>query len=150
MARNSSGSKNQPHYSSSGAPDDAADLTEVADYAAAVGNRKAGTNADRLALSGADKAVKTVLPIIDDFRFGSAYSPRTGRTEPTLTVGKRISDRLRANVVTGLTDNRDVRSNVEWRLNSNTSILGNYDNLSDVASRGLGNIGADFRVRLEF
>lgn len=55
MARNSSGSKNQPHYATSGAPDDAADLTEVSDYAAANGNRKVGLNADRLALSGADR-----------------------------------------------------------------------------------------------
>jgi hypothetical protein len=30
------------------------------------------------------------------------------------------------------------------------SVLGSYDNLSDVASRGLGNLGADLRVRLEF
>lgn len=102
------------------------------------------------ALAGADRAVKTVIPIIDDFRFGSAYSPRTGRTEPTVTVGKRVSERVRANVVTGLSENRDVRSNLEWRISPNTSILGNYDNLSDVASRGLGNLGADFRVRLEF
>lgn len=102
------------------------------------------------ALSGADTAVKTAIPIIDDFRFGSAYSTRTGRTEPTVTVGKRISDRLRANVITGLSENRDVRSNVEWRLSPQTSVLGNYDNLNDVTSQGLGNLGADFRVRLEF
>jgi translocation and assembly module TamB len=102
------------------------------------------------ALSGADRAVKTVIPIIDDFRFGTAYSTRTGRTEPTVTVGKRISDRLRANVSTGLSENRDVRSNIEWRLTPTTSILGNYDNLNDVTSQGLGNLGADFRIRLEF
>jgi translocation and assembly module TamB len=91
-----------------------------------------------------------VIPILDDFRLGSAYSPRTGRTEPTVTVGKRISDQLRANVITGLSENRDVRSNIEWRIMPGMSVLGNYDNLSDVASRGLGNLGADFRVRLEF
>ena len=32
------------------------------------------------------------MNVIDDFRFGSAYSARTGRTEPTVTVGKRISE----------------------------------------------------------
>jgi hypothetical protein len=32
-------------------------------------------------LTGADKAVKTVVPIIDEFRFGTGYSSRTGRTE---------------------------------------------------------------------
>lgn len=54
MARDSSGTKNQPHYSGTGAPSDAADLTEVADYAAAVGNRKSGTASQRSGLSGAD------------------------------------------------------------------------------------------------
>ncbi len=102
------------------------------------------------ALSGADNAVKTAIPIIDDFRFGSAYSTRTGRTEPTVTVGKRLTSRLRANVITGLSENRDVRSNLEWRLSPQTSVLGNYDNLNDVTSQGLGNLGTDFRVRLEF
>ena len=102
------------------------------------------------ALSGADSAVKQAIPIIDDFRFGSAYSVRTGRTEPTVTVGKRLSDRVRASVITGLAENRDVRSNVEWRLSPQTSVIGNYDNLNDVTSQGLGNLGVDYRIRLEF
>ena len=33
-------------------------------------------------LSGADRAVTDAVPLIDEFRFGSAYSSRTGRTEP--------------------------------------------------------------------
>ena len=33
--------------------------------------------------------------MIDEFRFGSAYSSRTGRTEPTVTIGKRLNDRVR-------------------------------------------------------
>ena len=44
------------------------------------------------AASGADRAVKQALPIIDDFRFGSAYSTVTGKTEPQLTVGKRLTN----------------------------------------------------------
>ena len=42
--------------------------------------------------------------MIDDFRFGSAYSPRTGRTEPQVTLGRRLTDNVRANVSTGLTE----------------------------------------------
>src|SRR5207237_6059799 len=42
------------------------------------------------ALTGADKAVKTIVPLIDEFRFGTGYSSKTGRTEPTVTLGKRI------------------------------------------------------------
>jgi hypothetical protein len=54
MARDSSGSQNQPHYSSSGVSSQAADLTEVSDFAAANGNRKKGTASQRAALTGAD------------------------------------------------------------------------------------------------
>jgi len=101
-------------------------------------------------LTGADKAVKTMVPIIDEFRFGSGYSSRTGRPEPTVTVGKRITDGVRANVTTGLTENREVRSSVEWRLNQRMSVQGSYDNANDASSSQLGNLGADLRWRLEF
>jgi translocation and assembly module TamB len=101
-------------------------------------------------LTGADRAVKTVVPLIDEFRFGTGYSSRTGRTEPTVTLGKRITDGVRANVTTGLTENREVRSSVEWRLNRRMSVQGSYDNVNDVSSSVLGNIGADLRWRLEF
>jgi hypothetical protein len=43
MAADSHGDKNEPQYAGSGVPQDAADLTEVAAYAAKVGNRKVGT-----------------------------------------------------------------------------------------------------------
>lgn len=52
MARDSSGPKNVPQYAGTGAPADAADLTEVAAYAAAVGNRKSGTTIQMNALLG--------------------------------------------------------------------------------------------------
>jgi translocation and assembly module TamB len=102
------------------------------------------------ALTGADKAVKTIVPLIDEFRFGSSYSSKTGRTEPTVTVGKRITDKIRATVTTGVTENREVRTNVEWRLNRGVSVQGSYDNVNDVSSSPVGNIGADLRFRLEF
>jgi translocation and assembly module TamB len=101
-------------------------------------------------LTGADKAVKTIVPIIDEFRFGSGYSSRTGRSEPTVTLGKRLTDGVRANVTTGLTENREVRSSVEWKLNQRMSVQGSYDNANDAGSSLLGNLGADLRWRLEF
>ena len=70
------------------------------------------------AASGADRAVKQALPIIDDFRFGSAYSTVTGKTEPQLTVGKRLTNDLRASVTAGSSEDRELRSNIEWRLNN--------------------------------
>jgi translocation and assembly module TamB len=101
-------------------------------------------------LTGADSAVKKAVPVIDDFGFGNAYSSRTGRTEPTVTVGKRVTDKVRANVTSGLSENREIRSNVELRLTPRVSVQGSYDNVNDVSSSVLGNLGADVRWRLEF
>jgi translocation and assembly module TamB len=101
-------------------------------------------------LSGADRAVTDAVPVIDEFRFGSAYSSRTGRTEPTVTIGKRLTERVRANVTTGLAESREVRSNLQWRLNNRVSIESSYDNVNDISSSALGNLGADVRWRLEF
>lgn len=101
-------------------------------------------------MSGADRAVKTAIPVIDDFRFGSAYSPRTGRTEPQVTLGRRLTDNVRANVSTGLTEDRQLRSNVEWRLSQPLSVQTSYDNISTVSSGSIGNFGLDFRWRIEF
>ena len=101
-------------------------------------------------LTGADSAVKKAVPVIDDFRFGSAYSSRTGRSEATVTVGKRVTDQVRANVTSGLLENREIRSNLEWKLTPRVSVQGSYDNVNDVSSSSLGNVGADVRWRLEF
>jgi translocation and assembly module TamB len=102
------------------------------------------------AASGADRALKQALPIIDDFRFGSAYSTVTGKTEPQLTVGKRLTNDIRASVTAGLSEDRELRSNIEWRLNNRLSVQGSYDNINDVSSSALGNLGVDLRWRLEF
>ena len=47
-------------------------------------------------------------------------------------------------------DDAEVRSNIEWRLNRNLSLQGSYDNLNDVSSSPVGNVGVDLRWRLEF
>ena len=99
---------------------------------------------------GIEHALRSTVPVIDEFQISSQYSSRTGRTEPTATVGKRITDDVRASVTTGLTDNREVRSNVVWRLGNGVSVEGSYDNVNNVSSSGLGNLGADLRWRLEF
>ena len=102
------------------------------------------------AASGADRALKQALPVIDDFRFGSAYSTVTGKTEPQLTIGKRLTNNVRASVTAGLSEDRELRSNIEWRLNNRLSVQGSYDNINDVSSSSLGNLGVDLRWRLEF
>jgi translocation and assembly module TamB len=102
-------------------------------------------------VSGADRALKKAIPIIDDFRFGSAYDPKTGGTEPQVTIGKRLTENVRASVSSGLTNDQDreVRAILEWRLNQRLSVQSSYDNINDVSST-VGNVGVDLRWRLEF
>lgn len=52
--QDSYGTQNQPQYADTGAPADAADLSQVANYAAKVGNRKVGLASARTGLTGAD------------------------------------------------------------------------------------------------
>lgn len=102
------------------------------------------------ALTGADQAVTDAIPVIDEFRFGSAYSPRTAQTETTITIGKQLSERIRAFVTSGVGESRDVRSNIQVKINRKISIEGSYDNVNDLSSSSLGNLGADVRWRLDF
>jgi translocation and assembly module TamB len=102
------------------------------------------------AVTGLNQAVQRTLPLFDEVHVGSQYSSRSGRPEPTVSVGKRITDNVRANVTTGLSETREVRSNIEWKLKRGVSVTGSYDNVNDVSSSALGNIGADLRWRLEF
>ncbi len=102
-------------------------------------------------ITNASTAVKNAVPIIDDFKFGSAYSPKTGRSEPTVQVGKRITKNVSANVATTLSDERELYANIMWKLGKNFSVLGSYDNVNnDVTSSAVGNLGVDLRWRVEF
>jgi translocation and assembly module TamB len=101
-------------------------------------------------VSGADRAVKAAFPVIDDFRFGSAYSPQTGRTEPQVIVGKHLTDNVRATVATSVGEDEELRANVEWRLNKRLGVQASYDNINDVSSSVIGNVGVDLRWHLEF
>lgn len=100
-------------------------------------------------LSGAESAVTETVPV-DEFRFGSAYSSRSGRTEPTVTIGKRLSRRMRASVTTSLSDSTEVHSNVEYRATDSLSVEGSYANAGNAASAAGGNLGGDVRWRVEF
>lgn len=100
------------------------------------------------ALTGADKAIQAIVPIIDYFHFGSSYSSTTGRSEPNATVGKRITEDLSASVTKTLTEG-EVRATLEWRLTKGLSVQASYGNTSAVNST-IGNLGADLRWHLEF
>jgi hypothetical protein len=89
MARDSSGTKNQPQYLGTGAPATAADQNEIANYAADVGNRKVKTAAERAALSGAD--------VWDGLE---VFESDTGRAYLRISGGwKRTADKLSLCVV---------------------------------------------------
>ncbi|MBX3186069.1 MAG: translocation/assembly module TamB domain-containing protein [Labilithrix sp.] len=101
-------------------------------------------------VSGVDRAVKQAIPVIDDFRPGTAYSPRTGRVEPNITVGRRLGENLRARLTSGLAEDPQLRSTIEWRLGRAFSVEPSYDRINTVSSSNVGNFGVDFRWRLEF
>jgi hypothetical protein len=54
VASESTGAKNQPYFSATGAPEIDVDPGVVSDYAAKVGNRRVGTTAERNAATGKD------------------------------------------------------------------------------------------------
>jgi translocation and assembly module TamB len=101
-------------------------------------------------VAGVDREVKRALPVIDDFAVTSAFSVRTNRTEPYVVVGKRLSDRVRATATTGLTTDSNFKTNLEWRLNDQTSVEAGYDNVQTTTASQFGNVGVDLRWRLEF
>lgn len=101
-------------------------------------------------VSGVDRAVKQAIPVIDDFRPGTAYSPRSGRVEPNITVGRRLGENVRARLTSGLAEDPQLRSTIEWRLGRSFTIEPSYDRINTVSSSNIGNFGLDFRWRLEF
>lgn len=101
-------------------------------------------------VTGVDREVRRALPVIDDFRLTSAYSVRTGRTEPQVSIGKRIADRVRLSATTGLSESREFRAQVEAQLSETTSVQAGYDNYNLTSASSFGNVGVDLRFRLEF
>jgi len=101
--------------------------------------------------AGVDDTLKQAIPVIDDIRFGTAYSLRTGRTEPQVTFGKKITEDIRASVTTNIGERREIQANIEWKLSQikkGTSVQLAYDNVNDISTSG--NIGIDIRWRLDF
>jgi translocation and assembly module TamB len=100
-------------------------------------------------VTGADRVVRKVIPI-DDFRFGSFYSPATGKSEPNFTVGKRLTPDVQASVSSGISETRQLRTNIEWRLSQRVSAQTFYDNINNASGLNFGNVGVGLRWRLEF
>ncbi len=100
--------------------------------------------------AGVSQTIRQAIPVIDDFQVGTAYSVRTGRTDPQITLGKRLTDNLRASVTAGLVERSERSANIEWQWSRQLSLRASYDNVNDVSSASIGNVGTDIRYRLEF
>jgi hypothetical protein len=89
MSRDTSGPKNEPQYAGTGAPADAADLSEIATYAALVGNRKTGTTAQRNAATGTSAAWEGLLwgDTTDGYEYRYTSGAWVGGTTPFTFVG---------------------------------------------------------------
>jgi translocation and assembly module TamB len=103
------------------------------------------------AISGVEGEVSGALGVIDDIELTTIYHPVTNRPEPQVTIGKRISDRIRVTASTGLSaDTRAIQARAEWRVSGQTRLQAVYDNINRESSSSFGNIGLDLRWRLEF
>ena len=91
-----------------------------------------------------------MVPVIDDVPLRFLVLVGVGQIEPTVTLGKRLTPDVRATVTTGVTENNEVQSNIEWKLNRRMSVEATYDNLNEVSSSSIGNIGADLRWHIDF
>lgn len=103
------------------------------------------------AIAGVNEEVTNAVRVIDEFAITTRYSPVTGRPEPMVTIGKRITDRVRLSAATGLTgEQRTFQTGVEWQVGDQTSFQVLYDNINRESSSSFGNLGVDFHWRLEF
>ncbi len=95
MAQDSFGAKNQPQYAGTGTPADAADLSQISNYAANVGNRKVGTDSARLALAGADLWVGLLFGATDTgvewVYLSGGWTARSAKIQPASSVGLTAS-----------------------------------------------------------
>jgi translocation and assembly module TamB len=100
--------------------------------------------------TGLDRTVRNAVPVIDDFRIGSAYSPTQGRTVTQVYGGRRINDRVRVGATVNTTDRSEVRATTDVQVDNHTSVQVGWDNMNQQSGSSFGNLGADLRWRLEF
>lgn len=102
-------------------------------------------------LTGVSDRLSSALRVVDEVSLTTMYHPLTNRPEPQVTVGSRVSDRVRLTASTGLTsETRSIRTTAEWRIDEHALIQAAYDNLNRDTASTFGNLGVDVRYRLEF
>ncbi len=100
--------------------------------------------------TGIDRAVRAAIPVIDDFRLGSAYNPRTNRTEPLVSAGRSVVDWFRLGGGFTLSDQPLGRATGDIRLGERLGVQLLFENASNGIGAQSANFGADLRWRLEF
>lgn len=101
-------------------------------------------------LSGLDRRVTSAIPVIDEFRVGSTYNPRTNATEPQLTIGRGIGERVRVGGSVTASTQPLTRATLDLRVNQQAGVQFIGENVGNQLGTVSINIGADFRWRLEF
>lgn len=101
-------------------------------------------------VTGVDREVRRALPIVDDIRVTTGYNAVTQRSEPQLSVGNRIAERVRLSATTSLGESRQFRGALDWQLDENQHVGVSYDNYNITGTNSFGNLGVDWGYRLEF
>jgi len=100
-------------------------------------------------ITGVDREVRRTIGI-DEFGVVNGYSPRTGRSEPRLSIGSRIAERVRLSATTGIGESREFRGAVELQVDENQRVGVSYDNYNYDGTSSFGNLGVDWVYHLEF
>ena len=99
---------------------------------------------------GLDRLLGRVLPVFDDVRIGSAYNPRTNRTEPQVFLGRQIFEWLRLGGSTTASDNPIARFTADVRLRGGLGIQALVESANNQLGTVNANAGADLRWRMDF
>lgn len=99
---------------------------------------------------GLDRVVRSAIPVIDDFRVGSAYNPRTNRTEPQVSVGRQLLEWLRVGGAFTLSEQPQARATGDFRLGDQLGVQVLLESANNQLGTQSANVGADLRWRMEF
>jgi hypothetical protein len=99
------------------------------------------------AVSGLDREVKRLFPLVDEFRLSSSWSQRQRRTTPRVIVGKDLGPRVQLTYSRALEEVEDQALSVEYQLNDIATMQGSWNSVSDTQ---YGDFGLDLRLRFEF
>ncbi|MBX3270888.1 MAG: translocation/assembly module TamB domain-containing protein [Sandaracinaceae bacterium] len=100
-------------------------------------------------VTGVDREVRRTIGI-DEFGVVTGYSLRTGRSEPRISVGTRIAERVRLSATTGVGEAREFRGAVDLTIDDNQRVGVSYDNYNYDGTSSFGNLGVDWVYHLEF